>query len=71
MTYIVKAYKYKDAKRILKGWDGKIPVWITQGQYNKGNNSVQEYASTSAAMRAVEKIKTVEDWRHYEIVGLV
>lgn len=71
MTYIVKVYKWKDAKKILRGWDGKIPVWITQGQYNKGNIGVQEFATQSKAMEAINKIKAVEPWRHYEIVGLV
>lgn len=70
MTYIVKVYKWVEGKRILKGWDKDKPVFITQGQYNKGNTAVQEFANQSDAMKAIEKIKNVEPWRHYEIVGL-
>ena len=71
MTYIIKVYKWKDAKKILKGWDGKMPVFISQGEYNKGKTAVQEYANTSTAMRDIDKIKAVQPWRHYEIVKLV
>ena len=71
MTYIVKVYKWADCKKILKGWDKGKPVFVSQGVYNKGKTAVQEFASTSSAMQAVDKIKAVEPWRHYEIVKLV
>lgn len=71
MTYIVKVYKWSDAKKILKGFDGPKPVFVNQGVYNKGGVGVQEYASQSDAMEAIRKIKAYEPWRHYEIVGLV
>jgi hypothetical protein len=71
MTYIVKVYKWSDCKKILKGFDGKKPVFISQGEFNKGKTGVQEFASQTTAMQAIEKIKAYEPWRHYEIVGLV
>ena len=71
MTYIVKVYKWADCKKILKGFDGKKPVFVNQGVYNKGGVGVQEFASQSDAMIAVNKIKAFEPWRHYEIVKLV
>ena len=71
MIYIVKVYKWSDAKKILKGWDNGKPVFVSQGQFNKGNVPVQEFASQSSALQAIEKIKKTEPWRHYEIVGLV
>ena len=71
MTYIVKAYNWKDARRILKGWDGKMPVWVQQREFNKGKVGVQEFRNQYDAMQAINKIKAVESWRHYDIVGLV
>ena len=70
MTYIVKVYKWKDAKKILKGWDNGKPVFISQGEYNKGKTSVQEFNTPSRALVEVKKIQAVEEWRHYEVVGL-
>lgn len=71
MIYIIRVYKYSDAKKILKGFDKGMPVFVSQGEYNKGNTAVQEYANTSTAMRDIEKIKKAQPWRHYEIVKLV
>jgi len=71
MTYIVKVYRWEDAKKILKGFDGKKPVFVNQGVYNKGGVGVQEFVTQSQAMEAIKKIKAYEHWSHYEIVGLV
>ena len=71
MICIVKVYKYKDCKRILKGFDGKRPVFITQGTWNRTKEAVQEFTNTSDAMKAIDKIKATEPWRHYEIVRLI
>ena len=70
MTYIIKVWNRKDEARILKGFDKDKPVYIYPREYKQGK-PVQEFASPSNAMYAVDKIKKVERWRHYDIIGIV
>ena len=70
MTYLLKVWNRKDEARILKAFDGPKPVYILPREYKKGK-PFYEFGTTSEAMRAVDKIKKVEKWRHYDIIGIV
>lgn len=68
--YVLKVWNRKDEARMLKGFDKDKPVYIYPRDYKKGG-VVQEFANTESAMKAVEKIKKVERWRHYDIIKLI
>ena len=71
MKYIIKAYTYANAKRILKDWQGNSPVFITQYQYDRTREQVKEYRSQLDALEDVNRIKAAERWRHYDIEAII
>lgn len=72
MIYVVQVYKYADAKKVLKGWNKGMPVFVSSAKFFKGKEKVvQEFADQGTALRAIEKIKQTDPWRHYEVVALV
>lgn len=70
MTYIIKVWNRKDEARILKAFDGNNPVYIYPREYKKGK-PFYEFGNVKEAMYAVEKIKKVQKWRHYDVIGIV
>lgn len=70
MTYVVKVWNRKDQARMLKGFDKDKPVYIYPSEWRKGK-AIQEFANSSTALIAIEKIKKVERWVHYDIVRLI
>lgn len=69
-TFIIKVWDRKDQARILKGFDNETPVYIYPKEYKAGK-PVQEFEAPWKAMKAVDKIKKVEKWRHYDIVRII
>ena len=70
MTYTIRARDFNSQIYYLRGWDKKIPVWITEGQYNSGR-AIQEYARIDEVKERIELIRKGEKkWKSLVIIEI-
>lgn len=67
MTYIVVVWNNHKERKVLKGFDRKKPVYVSESQWKRGT-PVQEFGNTTEANRNIAKIDSYEHWRSRAIV---
>lgn len=69
MTYIVIVWNNQKERKVLKGFDKKVPVFVTETQWKNGK-PIQEFETIEKASIAIDKIDKHERWRNRAIVEL-
>lgn len=69
MTYIIKVWNRARLKKVLKGFDGNKPVFVSEHEWRNGA-TVQECGTYESAQYWLDKLNRYEHWRSSAIVQL-